>query len=68
MSSVAIVLFSGTGHTRSLAQAVATGAVSGAMLETWILVEILKSWWHRGKSASPGRARWGRCDRVHGRG
>jgi hypothetical protein len=32
-------------------EALEAGAVSGAMLETWILVEILKSWWHRGKSA-----------------
>lgn len=32
-------------------KALEAGAVSGAMLETWILVEILKSWWHRGKSA-----------------
>jgi len=27
------------------------GAASGAMLETWILVELLKSWWHNGKRA-----------------
>ena len=27
------------------------GAASGAMLETWILGEILKSWWHRGRRA-----------------
>lgn len=32
-------------------EALEAGAASGAMLETWILVEILKSWWHRGKSA-----------------
>lgn len=32
-------------------EALEAGAVSGAMLETWIMVEILKSWWHRGKSA-----------------
>lgn len=25
------------------------GATSGAILETWILGEILKSWWHRGR-------------------
>jgi hypothetical protein len=31
--------------------ALEAGAASGAMLETWILVEILKSWWHRGKQA-----------------
>lgn len=38
-----------TGWTSS--EALEAGAVSGAMLETWILVEILKSWWHRGKQA-----------------
>ena len=27
------------------------GAASGAMLETWILVELLKCWWHNGKRA-----------------
>ena len=27
------------------------GAASGAILETWILVELLKSWWHRGRRA-----------------
>lgn len=27
------------------------GAASVAILETWILAEILKSWWHRGKQA-----------------
>ncbi len=32
-------------------EALEAGAASGAMLETWILVEILKSWWHRGKQA-----------------
>ena len=32
-------------------EALEAGAASGAMLETWILVEILKSWWHCGKSA-----------------
>ncbi len=26
------------------------GAMSGAMLETYVFAEILKSWWHRGKS------------------
>ncbi|MCX5816044.1 MAG: ATP-binding protein [Proteobacteria bacterium] len=26
------------------------GAISGAILETWILSEILKSWWHNGRS------------------
>ena len=32
-------------------EALEAGAASGAILETWILVEILKSWWHRGKQA-----------------
>lgn len=32
-------------------EALEAGAASGAVLETWILVEILKSWWHRGKQA-----------------
>ena len=27
------------------------GAMSGAILETWILGEILKSWWHHGRRA-----------------
>ena len=27
------------------------GAMSGAILETWMLTEILKSWWHAGKRA-----------------
>ena len=27
------------------------GAASGAMFETWVIVEILKSWWHHGKRA-----------------
>jgi uncharacterized protein len=27
------------------------GAASGAILETWILSEILKSWWHNGRRA-----------------
>lgn len=27
------------------------GAMSGAFLETWIVSEILKSWWHNGKRA-----------------
>ena len=26
------------------------GAMSGAILENWLLVEILKSWWHNGKT------------------
>lgn len=28
-----------------------TGAMSGAILETWILIELLKSWWHNGSRA-----------------
>ena len=28
----------------------AAGAMSGAILETYALCELLKSWWHRGKS------------------
>jgi len=27
------------------------GAMSGAILETWIMAEILKSWWHNGRRA-----------------
>ncbi len=27
------------------------GTAAGAMLETWILVELLKTWWHNGKRA-----------------
>lgn len=27
------------------------GAASGALLETWILAELLKSWWHQGRRA-----------------
>lgn len=27
------------------------GAASGALLETWILGELLRSWWHRGRRA-----------------
>jgi predicted AAA+ superfamily ATPase len=29
------------------------GAASGAILETWIMSEILKSWWHNGRRAPP---------------
>ena len=29
-----------------------TGAMSGAILENWLLVEILKSWWHNGLNPS----------------
>ncbi len=28
------------------------GAMSGAILETWIMGEILKSWWHNGRRAA----------------
>lgn len=28
------------------------GAMSGAILETWVVAEILKSWWHNGKRPS----------------
>jgi hypothetical protein len=28
-----------------------TGAASGAILETWIVAELLKSWWHNGQRA-----------------
>lgn len=31
-------------------ETLAAGAMSGAMLETHVLCELLKSWWHRGKS------------------
>lgn len=31
-------------------ETLAAGAMSGAILETYILSEILKSWWHRGKN------------------
>lgn len=27
------------------------GAMSGAFLETWVISEIVKSWWHNGKKA-----------------
>ena len=33
-------------------QTLEAGAASGAVLETWIFGEILKSWWHRGRRAS----------------
>ncbi len=32
-------------------QSLEAGAASGAILETWILVELLKTWWHNGKRA-----------------
>ncbi len=25
------------------------GAMSGAILESWVVSEIIKSWWHNGK-------------------
>ena len=31
-------------------ETLAAGAMSGAILETHVLCELLKSWWHRGKS------------------
>jgi predicted AAA+ superfamily ATPase len=31
-------------------ETLAAGAMAGAMLETHVLCELLKSWWHRGKS------------------
>ena len=33
----------------SSAQTLAAGAMSGALLETWIMTELLKSWWHHGQ-------------------
>lgn len=27
------------------------GAMSGAMLESWVVAEVIKSWWHNGKPA-----------------
>jgi predicted AAA+ superfamily ATPase len=35
----------------SSADALEAGAMSGAILETWILAEILKSYWHNGRKA-----------------
>jgi len=35
----------------STAATLEAGAMSGAFLETWVLTEILKSWWHNGKQA-----------------
>lgn len=32
-------------------EALEAGAMSGAILESWILAEILKSWWHNGRRA-----------------
>lgn len=31
-------------------ETLAAGAMSGAILETYVLSELLKSWWHRGKT------------------
>lgn len=33
-------------------KALSAGAMSGAILETYVLTEILKSWWHQGKAPS----------------
>lgn len=33
------------------AETLGAGAFSGAILETWIMVELLKSWWHNGLQA-----------------
>ena len=33
-------------------QTLEAGAASGAILETWILGELLKSWWHQGRRTS----------------
>ena len=33
-------------------ETLAAGAMAGAILETHVYAEILKSWWHRGRSAS----------------
>jgi len=33
-------------------QTLASGAMSGAILETYVLGELLKSWWHRGRQPS----------------
>jgi predicted AAA+ superfamily ATPase len=35
----------------STAATLEAGAMSGAFLETWVVSEILKSWWHNGKRA-----------------
>lgn len=32
-------------------ETLAAGAVSGAILETWIMAELLKTWWHNGRPA-----------------
>ena len=28
-------------------ETLSAGAMTGAMLETWVVAEVLKSWWHR---------------------
>jgi predicted AAA+ superfamily ATPase len=35
----------------STPEALEAGSMSGAMLETWVVAEILKSYWHNGKQA-----------------
>jgi len=35
----------------STPEALEAGSMSGAMLETWVVAEILKSYWHNGKEA-----------------
>lgn len=35
----------------STPEALASGAASGAFLETFVVAEVLKSWWHRGREA-----------------
>jgi predicted AAA+ superfamily ATPase len=32
-------------------QTLEAGAMSGAILETWVIAELLKSWWHNGRRA-----------------
>ncbi|MCC5830769.1 MAG: ATP-binding protein [Phycisphaeraceae bacterium] len=36
----------------SSAKSLEAGAMSGAIFETYVLTELLKSWWHRGRSPS----------------
>lgn len=33
------------------AESLGTGAMAGAMLETWVVSEVLKSYWHQGQEA-----------------
>ncbi len=35
----------------SSAATLEAGAMSGAFLETWVVAEVIKSWWHNGKRA-----------------